>query len=81
MDITNTVLLTSIAVDDFELLIENLLRKIIKEEFAPLRRQFEDRLISRKEAAKALGVTLATLHNMKKRGELMPLSWLRSRRT
>lgn len=56
--------------------LSQLLKKAVKdvmcEEFAPLRRQFEDRLISLKEAAQKLGVSDRTMNNLEKRGELIP---------
>ena len=55
------------------LLLKNVVKEAVREEFAPLRRQFEDRLIKLKEASKKLGVTGRTMYNLEKRGELFPI--------
>lgn len=54
------------------LLLKSAVKDVMCEELAPLRRQFEDRLISLKEAAQKLGVTDRTMNNLEKRGELAP---------
>ena len=53
------------------LLLKNAVKDVLKEEFAPLRRQFEDRLIPLKEAAQKLGVTDRTMNNLEKRGDVI----------
>jgi len=64
------VLMITMSLPELTAMINNAVKQAVKEEFAPLRKQFEDRLISRDEAAEALGVTLATLHNWHKNGTL-----------
>lgn len=67
-----STIMVTMTVNELQAMISNAVTNAVKEEFAPLRRQFEDRLISRKEAAKALGVTLATLHNWANNGTMTP---------
>lgn len=53
-------------------LLKSAVKEVVREEFAPLRREFEDRLITLREASKKLGVTDRTMNNLEKRGELLP---------
>lgn len=69
---TKAVLMISMPVDELIKLINTSVSRAVKEEFKPLRKQFEDRLISLKEASKKLGVTDRTMNNLEKRGELIP---------
>lgn len=59
-------------VEELGRLIELKLDEVLDKRFSPLRRQFEDRLITLKEASQKLGVTDRTMSNLEKRGELMP---------
>jgi len=65
-----SVIMTTVSIQELEARMLNIFKEAIKQEIAPLRRQFEDRLIDRKDAAKALGVTLCTLHNWHNNGTL-----------
>lgn len=69
---TKAILMISIPVEELGKLIELKLDEVLDRRFSPLRKQFEDRLISIKEASKKLGVTERTMSNLAKRGELMP---------
>lgn len=69
---TKAVLMISMPVDELIKLINTSVSRAVKEEFKPLRKQFEDRLISLKEASQKLGVTDRTMNNLEKRGELIP---------
>lgn len=69
---TKAVLMISMPVEELINLINTSVTHAVKEEFKPLRRQFEDRLISLKDAAAKLGVTDRTMNNLEKRGELIP---------
>ena len=62
----------SMPVTELANLIEIAVDKVLDKRFSPLRRQFEDRLITLKEAAQKLGVTDRTMNNLEKRGELIP---------
>lgn len=64
--------MTSYTPDELKKMMEEVFYECFEKAFAPLRRQFEDRLITRHEAAKLLNVTLQTLWSMEKRGELIP---------
>lgn len=68
-----SVLMVTMTVTELQLMIKNAVNEAMSKEFAPLRRQFEDRLIDVKEAAAKLEVTRMTLYNLEKRGELIPL--------
>lgn len=61
-----------IPLSEYKEMMREVVREVVQEETKPLRRQFEDRLITRDEAAKKLNVTLHTLWNLEKRGELIP---------
>lgn len=52
--------------------VKDILKEVVSEELSDVRRQFEDRLITLKEAAQKLGVTDRTMNNLEKRGELIP---------
>lgn len=69
---TKAVLMISMPVTELANLIEIAVDKVLDKRFSPLRRQFEDRLITLKEAAQKLGVTDRTMNNLEKRGELIP---------
>lgn len=69
---TKAVLMITMPVEELGNLIERRLDEVLDRRFSPLRRQFEDRLISLKEAAQKLGVTDRTMNNLEKRGELAP---------
>lgn len=70
---TKAVLMISMPVDELIKLINTSVSRAVKEEFAPLRRQFEERLIPLKETAEKLGVSERTMYNLKVRGELVPI--------
>lgn len=72
MSIARTIMIT-MSVDDLQSMIQSAVQLAIKEEFAPLRRQFEERLISIEEAAKILNVTKQTLYNWEKAEKLQPV--------
>lgn len=69
---TKAVLMISMPVTELANLIEIAVDKVLDKRFSPLRRQFEDRLMTLKEAAQKLGVTDRTMNNLEKRGELIP---------
>ena len=47
--------------------VKDILKEVVSEELSDVRRQFEDRLITLKEAAQKLGVTDRTMNNLEKR--------------
>lgn len=65
-------IMIGIPLSEYKEMMREVVREVVQEETKPLRRQFEDRLITRDEAAKKLNVTLHTLWNLEKRGELIP---------
>lgn len=67
------VLMVSMPVSELKQMIAEAVDKALDTKFEPLRKQFEDRLISADETAEKLGVTRMTLYNLEKRGELMPV--------
>ncbi len=69
---TKAVLMISMPVEELGNLIERRLDEVLNRRFSPLRKQFEERLITLKEASQKLGVTDRTMSNLEKRGELMP---------
>lgn len=67
------VLMVSMPITELKQMITDAVDKALDTKFEPLRKQFEDRLITTNEAAEKLGVTRMTLHNLEKRGELIPV--------
>jgi excisionase family DNA binding protein len=65
-----SVIMVTMTIPELQNMIRSAVNEAVQKEFAPLRRQFEDRLIDRKEAAQVLGVTLSTLHNWHNNGTL-----------
>lgn len=66
---TETILIT-MTLSEFKNLINEAVNKAMEEQFSPLRKRFEERNISLKEAAKALGVSERTLYNLEEKGVL-----------
>lgn len=67
------ILMVTMTVSEFRQIINDAVDTALDRKFEPLRKQFEDRLITAKEAAEKLRVTRMTLHNLEKREELMPV--------
>lgn len=65
--------MVTMPVEELQNMIQEAVQVVVKREFAPLRRQFEERLISLKDTATTLGVTKQTLYNMEQRGDLIPV--------
>ena len=68
----NATLMISMPVTEFKKMLNESVREVLKDEFSPLRRQFEDRLIPLHEAQKKIGVSRTTMFHLEKRGELIP---------
>lgn len=67
------VLMVSMPVSELKQMINDAVDTALDRKFEPLRKQFEDRLITANETAEKLGVTRMTLHNLEKREELIPI--------
>ncbi|PXV61210.1 helix-turn-helix protein [Dysgonomonas alginatilytica] len=67
------VLMVTMTVSELQSMIKSAVNEVIQKEFAPLRKQFEDRLITADETATKLQVTRVTLYNLEKRGHLLPI--------
>ena len=65
------VLMVSMPVSELKQMINDAVDTALDRKFEPLRKQFEDRLITANETAEKLGVTRMTLHNLEKREELI----------
>lgn len=72
-DMAEQILITSISIAELRQMIKEAVDTSLDVRFEPLRKQFEDRLMTANETAEKLGVTRMTLHNLEKRGELMPV--------
>lgn len=67
------VLMVSMPVSELKQMINDAIDTALDRKFEPLRKQFEDRLITADEAAQKLGVTRMTLYNLEKRKDLIPV--------
>lgn len=67
------ILMVTMPISELKQMINDAVNTALDRKFEPLRKQFEDRLITANEAAEKLGVTRMTLHNLEKREELMPI--------
>ena len=61
------LLMIQMPVTELQRLIREAVKAEIKEEFEPLRKQFEDRFMGINEVCEKLGVTRMTLHNLEKK--------------
>lgn len=65
----STIVIT-MSVTEFQNIITAAVDKALEQRFEPLRRRFEERMLTTKEVAEALRVSEMTVYNMAKRGEL-----------
>jgi len=65
----STIVIT-MSVTEFQNIIAEAVDKALEQRFEPLRRRFEERMLTTKEVAEALRVSEMTVYNMAKRGDL-----------
>ncbi|OJV89805.1 MAG: hypothetical protein BGO34_01635 [Bacteroidia bacterium 44-10] len=65
----STIVIT-MSVTEFQNVIAEAVDKALEQRFEPLRKRFEERMLTTKEVAEALRVSEMTVYNMAKRGEL-----------
>lgn len=65
----STIVIT-MSVTEFQNIIAAAVDKALEQRFEPLRKRFEERMLTTKEVAEALRVSEMTVYNMAKRGEL-----------
>ncbi len=65
----STIVIT-MSVTEFQNIITAAVDKALEQRFEPLRKRFEERMLTTKEVAEALRVSEMTVYNMAKRGEL-----------
>ncbi len=65
----STIVIT-MSVTEFQNIISAAVDKALEQRFEPLRKRFEERMLTTKEVAEALRVSEMTVYNMAKRGEL-----------
>lgn len=65
----STIVIT-MSVTEFQNIIAEAVDKALEQRFEPLRKRFEERMLTTKEVAEALRVSEMTVYNMAKRGEL-----------
>jgi excisionase family DNA binding protein len=58
------------SVTEFQNIIAEAVDKALEQRFEPLRRRFEERMLTTKEVAEVLRVSEMTVYNMAKRGDL-----------
>ena len=62
--------MVSMPVTELQRMISAAVDKALEQRFEPLRKRFEERMLTTKEVAEALRVSEMTVYNMAKRGEL-----------
>ena len=62
--------MVSMPVTELQKMISAAVDKALEQRFEPLRKRFEERMLTTKEVAEALRVSEMTVYNMFKRGEL-----------
>lgn len=65
----STIVIT-MSVTEFQNIIAEAVDKALEQRFEPLRKRFEERMLTTKEVAEALRVSEMTVYNMAKRGDL-----------
>lgn len=65
----STIVIT-MSVTEFQNIISAAVDKALEQRFEPLRKRFEERMLTTKEVAEALRVSEMTVYNMAKRGDL-----------
>ncbi len=65
----STIVIT-MSVTEFQNIIAEAVDKALEQRFEPLRKRFEERMLTTREVAEALRVSEMTVYNMAKRGEL-----------
>ena len=65
----STIVIT-MSVTEFQKMISEAVDKALEQRFEPLRKRFEERMLTTKEVAEALRVSEMTVYNMAKRGDL-----------
>lgn len=65
----STIVIT-MSVTEFQNIITAAVDKALEQRFEPLRKRFEERMLTTKEVAEALRVSEMTVYNMAKRGDL-----------
>ena len=64
------VVMVSMPVTELQKMISAAVDKALEQRFEPLRKRFEERMLTTKEVAEALRVSEMTVYNMAKRGDL-----------
>ncbi len=65
----STIVIT-MSVTEFQNIIAEAVDKALEQRFEPLRKRFEERMLTTREVAEALRVSEMTVYNMAKRGDL-----------
>ena len=60
----------TMSVTEFQNIIAEAVDKALEQRFEPLRKRFEERMLTTREVAEALRVSEMTVYNMAKRGDL-----------
>lgn len=58
---------------EFEQMLEKIVDKVLEQRFEPLKKKYEEKLITRGEVIKLLRISPPTLWRMQNRGDLNPV--------
>lgn len=58
---------------EFEKALEDIVDKVLDRRFEPLKKKYEEKLVTRDEVLKVLKISAPTLWRMEQRGDLIPV--------
>lgn len=58
---------------EFEKALEDIVDKVLDRRFEPLKKKYEEKLVTRDEVLKILKISAPTLWRMEQRGDLIPV--------
>lgn len=65
--------MVSMSCSEFEQMLEKIVDKVLEQRFEPLKKKYEEKLITREEVIKLLRISPPTLWRMQNRGDLNPV--------
>lgn len=65
--------MVAMSCSEFEQMLEKIVDKVLEQRFEPLKKKYEEKLITRGEVIKLLRISPPTLWRMQNRGDLNPV--------